>query len=157
MNEKQKAWLEAYIESGDAVKAVEMVYTDVQPQSRATKASHLKARLADEIDKHGREQYKKEVPLMMNVIKELALNAKQDAVRLKSADTWLSRAGHDAALQVEVKETATHEQLLERLKIATTGIDPKLLAGVLPPELTNLLTKESKDNEQTEGNKEGLH
>ena len=79
---------------------------------------------------------------MVNVIKDLALNGKQEAIKLKAADTWLSRAGHDAAQVVEVKETATHEQLLERLKIATQGIDKSLLADALPTELLTQLNKE---------------
>jgi hypothetical protein len=147
MNEKQKEWLEAYIESGNARKATELVYTDVKGASIATKTSYLKSTLAQEIDNHAREQYKKETPLMLNVIKEIALNCEQPAVKLKAADTWLSRAGHDAAQVLEVKETQTHEQLLERLKIATQGINPELLAGVLPKELTNLLTNQLRDQD----------
>ena len=145
MNEAQKAWLDEYVETGDAVKAVELAYPNVKESGRSAKAGYLKSCLTSEIDKATRERYLKDAPLMVETIKNLALNAKQDAVKLKAADTWLSRAGHDAAQVLEVKETATHEQLLERLKIATQGIDPKLLAGVLPDELTNQL--KGKDNE----------
>ena len=147
MNDKHKEWLEAYIESGDARKATKMVYTDVKGASIATKTSYLKNTLAQEIDNHAREQYKKETPLMLNVIKDIALNCEQPAVKLKAADTWLSRAGHDAVQVLEIKETATHEQLIERLKIASTGIDPALLASALPKELLDQLNGE-KDNAQ---------
>lgn len=139
MNDKQKAWLEAYIDSGDARKATKLVYTDVQGKSIATKTSFLKQTLADEIDNHARAQYKKEAPLMLSIIKDLALNAKQDAVRLKSADTWLSRAGHDAAQVLEVKETATHEELLNRLKIISQGLPQDILDNVLGTQLTQQL------------------
>lgn len=150
MNEQQAKWLDYYIESGDARKATQQVYTDVKGQSIATKTSYLKATLAAEIDNHAREKYKKETPLMLNVIKDLALNAKQDAVKLKAADTWLSRAGHDAAQVIEVKKTVTHEQLLDRLKIAATGIDPTLLAGILPNNIIKDITpKENKEDDIT--------
>jgi len=150
MNKQQAEWLESYIDSGDAVKAVEIAYPDVAVHNRSSKASHLKNTLANEIDQHGREQYKKEVPLMLNVIKKIALDCEQPAVKLKAADTWLSRAGHDAAQVLEVKETQTHDQILERLKIATQGINPELLAGVLPKELTNLLMNQPKDQDHGE-------
>ena len=149
MNEQQAEWLEAYINSGDAVKAVSIAYPDVSIKNRPSKASHLKNTLANEIDQHGREQYKKEVPLMLNVIKMIALDCEQPAVKLKAADTWLSRAGHDAVQVLEIKETATHEQLIERLKIASTGIDPALLASALPKELLDQLNpKEAAKNER---------
>ena len=155
MNDKQKAWLDKYIECGDAVKAVELVYTDIQRQSRATKASYLKNTLADEINKRALSMYAPESVVFMNEIKRIALNSKQDAVRLKACSEWLSRTpGHNQAIEVkDVTEEATHEQLLERLKIATQGIDPKLLAGVLPKELLTHLEKD--DNaERTTATKE---
>ena len=149
MNKQQEEWLEAYIDSGSAVKAVAIAYPDVSKVNRASKASHLKNTLANEIDKHGREQYKKEVPMMLNVIKQIALECEQPAVKLKAADTWLSRAGHDAIQVLEIKETATHEQLLERLKIAATGISPELLNQVLgAPLAATLNTKETQEDEQ---------
>lgn len=143
MNKQQAEWLEEYINSGDAVKAVSMVYTDVSKKNQASKASHLKNTLAAEIDQHGREQYKKEVPLMLNVIKTIALDSQQDAVKLKAASEWLSRAGHDAVQVVELKETATHEQLLERLKIAMAGVPEDLINTVLPSHLVNELKNET--------------
>jgi len=148
MNKQQAEWLEAYIDSGDANKAVKLVYPDVSEKNRSSKASHLKNTLANEIDSHGREQYKKEVPLMLNVIKKIALECEQPAVKLKAADTWLSRAGHDAVQVVELKETATHEQLLERLKIAMTGLPQELINTVLPDSLVNALNKEAIKDEQ---------
>ena len=148
MNKQQSEWLEAYIESGDARKATMLIYTDVKGPSIATKTSYLKSTLAQEIDNHAREQYKKETPLMLNVIKEIALNCEQPAVKLKAADTWLSRAGHDAVQVLEVQQTQTHSQLLERLKLATQGIDPSLLANALPKELLSQLAMD-KDHEET--------
>lgn len=144
MNKQQTEWLEYYIDSGDAVKAVEAVYVDVSEQNRASKASHLKQTLVNEIDQHGREQYKREVPLMLNVIKTIALDCDQPAVKLKAASEWLSRAGHDAIQVIEVKQNATHEELLERFKIAATGMSKEQLKGLLPDNLINLI---GEDNE----------
>ena len=147
MNDQHKAWLELYIESGDARKATKAIYKDVQGKSIATKTSYLKSTLANEIDEHAREQYKKETPLMMNVIKDLALNGKQEAVRGKMADLWLSRAGHDAAQVIQLEDNATHEQLVERLKIAMSTLPKDLVSSVLPPELITLM---DDDNGQSQ-------
>ena len=154
MNKQQTEWLEAYIDSGDARKATKLIYTDVKESGIAAKTGYLKTTLANEIDNHAREQYKKETPLMLNVIKEIALNCEQPAVKLKAADTWLSRAGHDAVQVVELKETATHEQLLERLKIAMTGLPQELINTVLPNILINELkgkddAKQCKESQRT--------
>lgn len=146
MNEARKHWLQVYVESGDAHKATKTAYPDLKGQSIYSKTGTLKAELSEDIDKASRDLYGKEAPLMMNVIKNIAINGKQEAVKLKAADTWLSRAGHDAAQVLEVKETATHEQLLQRLKIATQGIDKSLLVAALPEELLNQL--EGQDNER---------
>lgn len=148
MNSAQKLWFDTFIRTGDDIRAVEVAYPSVAKANRSSKAGYLKSKFAQEIDKASRKLYVQEAPKMMSVIKDLALNSEQPAVKLKAADTWLSRAGHDAAQVVEVKDTQTHEQLLERLKIATQGIDPSLLAAVLPNELKRQL-EASNGKEET--------
>ena len=152
MNKAQAEWLEYFLESGDDIRAVEIAYPDVAKVNRSSKASKLRARFAEEIDQASRKLYGQLAPKMMNVIKKLALDdtgAVRPSEKLKAADTWLSRAGHDAAQVVEVKETATHEQLLQRLKIATQGIDPTLLAAALPEDLLTQLNKEGNEDGNT--------
>jgi hypothetical protein len=149
MNENRKKWLEAYIESGDAVKAVEMAYPEVSVKNRSSKASHLKSELAQEIDNHGRENYKKEVPLMMNVIKELALNSEQDAVKLKAANSWLSRAGHDAALVIKDETPKSYDELLRNVQIALTGFDEDTINQLIPAELVSQLRGKDDAKEET--------
>ena len=145
MNKEQTEWLEVYLSTGDDIRAVEVAYPNVAKKNRSAKVGALKTALALEIDKRSREQYIKEAPKMLKTIMNIALNCEQPAVKLKAADTWLSRAGHDAAQVVEIKETATHEQLLERLKIAMTGLPQELINTVLPANLVNEL--KGQDNE----------
>lgn len=151
MKKEHAVWIDYYVRCGDAVEAVGLAYPHIQPQSRATKASYLKNLLALDINNAAHAQYGKEAPMMMSVIKDLALNASQDAVRLKSADTWLSRAGHDAALVVETKETATHEELIKRLAIVAQGLPKEILEQVLGVNLTQQITQPKE--ETTHGTK----
>jgi hypothetical protein len=45
--------------------------------------------------------YKKDCPQAVRIIKDLMLNAQQEAVKYKAARDWVSLAGHDAAFKVE--------------------------------------------------------
>lgn len=149
MNKQQQKWFNYFLESGDSVKAVEVAYPDVSKANRSSKACNLRKRFALEIDKASRETYGQHAPTMLNVIKTIALDCDQPAVKLKAASEWLTRAGHDAAQVVELKETATHEQLLERLKIAMTGLPQEVINAALPKELLNQLSTEEPQNETT--------
>ena len=150
MNKNEQEWLDYYIESGDAVKAVAIAYPDVSEASRPSKASQLKARLAMEVHQASIEQYGKEAPFMMNVLRDLAKGAKQEAVKLKAASEWLTRAKHDAPLQVEVTDKKTYEQLQNQLSelIQTIG-DNELKALGLERKALETLTKQDHDQTDT--------
>ena len=131
-------WLDEYLETGDAIKAVEHHFPDAAESSRAVRASQLKTRHAERIDSRLREAYKKDAPQMVKISKDLAVNAKQDAVKLKAAQDWLSRAGHDAALVIEEKPM-DYETLKENLKIAMQGFEAELLKEFITPEVLETL------------------
>lgn len=143
MNKQQKEWLDHYIQSGDALDAVRLAYPDVQPQSQATKASYLKKTLSVEIDKAARDNYAVLAPQMQNIIKDIALNKSGDvraADQLKAASEILTRAKHDAPLQVDISDTRSHEQLLQQLKQQVDNVDDDTLkaAGLTREALQNL-------------------
>lgn len=139
MNDAQKLWFDTFLETGDDKRAVEVAYPNVAEVNRASKAGHLRTRFAAEIDKASREQYAQFAPLMLKTIKDLAINSQQDAVKLKAADTWLSRAGHDAALVIKDETPKSYDELLRNVQIALTGFDEDTISKLLPPELIQQL------------------
>lgn len=145
MNKQQKEWFDYYLASGDDKRAVEIAYPDVDKANRASKASHLRARFATEIDQESRKLYGQLAPTMLNVIKTIALEGKQEAVRMKAASEWLSRAGHDAAQVLEIKEKQTHQQLQDKLKVLAANLPKEELEKLLSPQVAAELTKEEKD------------
>ena len=150
MNEQMQSWLTCFIDTGNGVSCVSEHYPDVKEQYRSSKAAQLKRKLSNEIISGTRQVIAANAPTMLNVLKQIALNQLEEDVRpserLKAASEWLSRSGLDSAIVIET-QTATHSQLLERLKIATQGIDPSLLANALPENL--LAQLKDKDHEET--------
>lgn len=124
-------WLEEYLATGNAKEAVRRFYPDVAEKNVAVKASHLKTRYQEEIDKRLREGYKKDAPEAVRIIKNLMTEGKQEAVKLKAAQDWLSRAGHDAALVIEDKSPKSYAELLEVARTAFASIEPDVLAQML--------------------------
>lgn len=55
------------------------------------------------------------VPLALEGIVELAVNAKQESIRLKACQDILSRAGYDAAMKLETTVTETKDMKDEEL------------------------------------------
>lgn len=133
MTKGEEIWLEHYLESGQAKDAVKVAFPDCKTDgSVIARASQLKTKLANEIDSRLMSAYKKDAPQMVRILKDLATNAQQEAVKLKAVMDWLSRAGHDAAFKVEhSQKEETHEELQARLKSA--------LAELSQDELTPFL------------------
>lgn len=153
MNEKQSNWLKCYVDSGNGRQCVAEHYPDVSTENQASKASQLKRKLQSDIVNSLQGKLATDAPKMLNVLKDIGLNtsgAVRPSEQLKAASEWLSRAGLDAAQVVEIKDTATHEQLLERLKLAMTGLPEDLISQVLPP---HLIKQMDKDNEKQHSQK----
>lgn len=132
MTKGEEIWLEDYLEHGDGQKAVALAFPECSEASRPSRSSHLKTKLANEIDQRLLAGYRKDAPQAVRIIKDLMQNAMQEAVKLKAAQDWLSRAGHDAAFKVEhSQKEETHEELQARLKSA--------LAELTQDELTPFL------------------
>ena len=126
MTEKEQKWLEYYLESGQAQDAVKYAFPDCKTSSSiVTRASQLKTKLANEIDSRLMSGYKMGAPQAVRIIRDLMTSATQEAVKLKAAQDWLSRAGHDAAFKVEHSEKpASHEELKQRLLSAMSELEP---------------------------------
>ena len=126
MTEKEEIWLEQYLETGQAKEAVKVAFPDCKTEGSITaRASQLKTKLANEIDSRLMASYKKDAPQAVRIVRDLMNNAQQEAVKLKAAQDWLSRAGHDAAFKVEHSEKpASHEELKQRLLSAMSELEP---------------------------------
>jgi len=131
--ERQLTWLEDYLQTGDAIGAVSRVYPDVSEASRPARASQLKARFAEEIDKRIRDGYKLNAPIAAKIIMDLAKGANQESVKLKAAQDILSRAGHDSALVIEDKtDTRTYNELQAQLKDLIGQLSHNELQAIAP-------------------------
>lgn len=126
MTKGEEIWLEQYLETGQAKEAVKVAFPDcVTPGSITARASQLKTKLAIEIDSRLMAAYKKDAPQAVRIVRDLMNNAQQEAVKLKAAQDWLSRAGHDAAFKVEhTEKPMTHEELKQRFVSAMSELEP---------------------------------
>lgn len=99
--EKFITFLEYYVESGDHKQA--WLDAGYSPSNIATAMGKIRDnwRL---VEKLIRNRIGSHVPFALNGVVELAMNAKQESVRLKALQDILFRAGYDAALQIETSE-----------------------------------------------------
>jgi len=115
----EKAWIERFIESGDAQASVREIYPDcgaksTEPeQAVRIRASQLKKNLALEIDKRLRETLASDSVTMLTIIKGIATTAKSEETKLKAAKDWLDRGGYKPADEIITKESPTDPKLLE--------------------------------------------
>ena len=65
---------------------------------------------------------------MMNRLKHLALKAESEAVSAKCCADWLSRAGHDAAHVIEIKDQRTEQELLDKLAQQLDKLDKETIS-----------------------------
>ena len=95
------SFLEMYVECGDHKKAwLDSGYS-------ASNLPSAMGKIRDNwrlVEKLIRNRIGSHVPFALNGVVELAMNAKQESVRLKALQDILFRAGYDAALQIETSE-----------------------------------------------------
>lgn len=132
MSPKEQEWLDLYMETGDAQEAVRQVFNCNNDNSIVSRASQLKAKHADEVDKRLRDSFKRNAVQAHKIINDLAKSSTNEQVRLKACQDILSRAGHDAAHRVEhVDKESTREELEARLKAVLSGLDKEMLVEIL--------------------------
>lgn len=141
---KELEWLELYLETGDAKGAVEHVFPDCAEHNRSARASQLKSKLVDEIDKRLREQFRKEAPQAFNIIRDLMTKAKQEAVQLKAAQDVIARGGFNpVAEHRDLTEKATEEELKAKLASILSSMGPETVQQLLGGEKGALLIQQA--------------
>ena len=156
-SEAEERWIAQVVETGDYRQATRDCYPDVSEKWQASKTSQLKARHLDTIDAMVRDSYKADAPEMRLALITLARHAKQESVKLKAITDWLSRAGHNPVNEHrDLTPKPDQAELVERLKLAMTGIEPETLKQVLSGdqilELAREATKDQLENLEPKGN-----
>ena len=116
-------FIEEYIRTGDAKAAW------VSVGNLPTTAHMAMSKIRDNwdiVEEMIRLRIGTHVPFALNGIVDLAMNAKQEAVRLKALQDILFRAGYDAALKIETKEVDAKDMSNTQLDAELT----RLLARV---------------------------
>ncbi len=109
VSEKEKQWIEIYLETGDAKEAVRQVFNVVYVDARA---SQLKAKLALDIDKALRSNFACNAVIYNKIISGLASKAKSEQVQLKACQDMLDRGGYKPVDKTEdVTVPKTKEQV----------------------------------------------
>jgi len=109
-------WLAAYLEHGDALKAVDDAgYQCSTPHSRRCTAYRLKKRHADAILDDARQKIKEFAPIAIKQLGELALNSEQDSVKATASKALCSYAGLDVQITEHRQDSRTDEQLIDAI------------------------------------------
>jgi len=126
LNEQQQNFISIYTATGNATQAAKMAGYK-QPKQ---KGYDLKNRFAPEIAEAIRGEIGDDVVPVIKKVRELALNAESEAVRLNACKDLLDRAGYKPIdrTQVDSVTTTVHELSTEELEAELN----KLLAGDTP-------------------------
>lgn len=133
LNEKKKAFLDGFIETGSATKAARAAGYN----NPAQRGMQLRDELADEIRKRVHRRIDALAPMCLGVLVEIASDPEsQQAVRVKAVESLLSRAGYDATQKIEqtnINDTRTDAELQQVL----AGFIGRMNAEQVPAELTS--------------------
>ena len=101
--EKQKTFIREYVSSGDALESARAAgYSDRSLPSLRAEASRLKRRLASQIAEELRLNIINSAPRVLAILKDLAMNADSEHVRMKASMDILDRAGFKPVKRQEV-------------------------------------------------------
>lgn len=129
-SDKLIKFLEGYVATGDKKTAwIEAGYAPGGLRS----ASNILRENARLVEKLIRNRIGDHVPLALDGVLNLAMNAKQESVRLKALQDILYRAGYDKPIEIVTSEKEASE------------LDNK----ALDDELTKLLARANREAEQT--------
>ena len=116
--EKLVAFLDAYVETGDKNKSwIDAGYSE-KTTNQAMSLIRDNWRL---VEKLIRDRIGSHVPMALNGIVELAMNAKNDSVKLKALQDVMYRAGYDRPLEIVTGE-------MDVQKLANKDLDMELTA-----------------------------
>ena len=114
LNEQQQNFISIYTATGNATQAAKMAGYAAPKQ----KGYDLKNRFAPEIAEAIRGEIGDDVVPVIKKVRELALNAESEAVRLNACKDLLDRAGYKPVdrTQVDSVTTTVHELSTEELE-----------------------------------------
>lgn len=132
-SERKQAFVEHYVECGDALEAAKRAGYDQSPAALSVTASRLKRELSGKIDEAVRKRFTDQAPAMLSVLSELAANSTSDAVRHKAASDWLDRAGYKPVSEhADVSDKRTYQELVAQIRqIMPEETAQQFLSGIV--------------------------
>lgn len=132
---KEQAFIEAYIETGNAGEAA--TKAGYNPATASVRGCQLRKQFAQEISELVAANFRDKSPRMAKIIEDLAERSENDQVRYKAASDYLDRGGFKPTDKYEeVKPDVSPEETLQRLRATL----PSVLEEVWPS-----LTQEEQD------------
>ena len=129
--EKQRLFIKKYVSSGDELESARVAgYSDRSLARLRAEASRLKRRLASQIADELRLNIINSAPRALAILKDLALNADSEHVRMKASMDILDRAGFKPVKRQEVVHASRSVEEVEAELVGLVGKDlSELLLG----------------------------
>ncbi len=137
--EKQKTFIREYVSSEDALESARAAgYSDRSLPSLRAEASRLKRRHASQIADELRLNIIKSAPRALAILRDLALNADSEHVRMKASMDILDRAGFKPVKRQEVVHASRPVEEVEAELASLVGKDlSELLLGKKKKKVVN--------------------
>ena len=137
--EKQKTFIREYVSSGDALESARVAgYSDRSLPSLRAEASRLKRRLASQIAEELRLKIINSAPRALSILRDLALNADSEHVRMKASMDILDRAGFKPVKRQEVVHASRSVEEVEAELVGLVGNElSELLLGKKKSKVVN--------------------
>ena len=137
--EKQRLFIKKYLSSGDELESARVAgYSDRSLPSLRAEASRLKRRLASQIADELRLNIINSAPRALAILKDLALNADSEHVRMKASMYILDRAGFKPVKRQEVVHASRSVEEVEAELVGLLGKDlSELLLGKKKSKVVN--------------------
>jgi len=137
--EKQKTFIREYVSSGDALESARAAgYSDRSLPSLRAEASRLKRRHASQIADELRLNIINSAPRALAILRDLALNADSEHVRMKASMDILDRAGFQPVKRQEVVHASCSVEEVEAELEGLVGKDlSELLLGKKKKKVVN--------------------
>ena len=137
--EKQKTFIREYVSSGDALESARAAgYSDRSLPSLRAEASRLKRRHASQIADELRLNIINSLPRVLAILRDLALNADSEHVRMKASMDILDRAGFKPIKRQETHHVSRTVEEVEAELMGLVGRElGELLLGKKKPTVVN--------------------
>lgn len=132
MSKNDELWLAEYLRTGDAVQAIKDIFPDCSAKWAPSRASHLKAKMADQIDQALTKEIKGQSIVAFRIMADLMVNASQESIKYKAASDILNRAGFTEVHRFEnVTKDQSYKELITSLRASLGSLDSNVLSEIL--------------------------